>query len=105
MDWYRFLPRYWSQNKPTCRQWDAILNKALDEFGVTDVDRHHCRVGPLQVWIANWPYSYGTAYGADCPYTGLPTVATRKRLRREITKTLLAEVESWPSAGTMKRAN
>ena len=85
IDWQRLIPGFWFQNYPTDWDWDAALNGALD--------RHEpvmgfctAKVGGFTVWVANWPYAYGsptTKSGArDIPI--LPSVATRKRLRRAI---------------------
>lgn len=80
MDWQRFIPGFWSQNATTSLEWDKALNAALDEHGVTYADRHHARIGGFYVWVANWPYAYGSLDGCDA----LPKVATRKRLRKAI---------------------
>lgn len=81
VDWWKFVPGFWMQNDATNRVWDAALNEALDVFGVSNVDRHTCQVGPFQVWIENWPYAYGNKHPGD---TGLPMVRTRRRLRRMV---------------------
>ena len=96
MDWQRLIPRYWLQNDPTCPVWNSVLEKALDQHGVESVGAHTCNVGPLRVWIANWPYGYGNSYGCDIPNTGLPSVRVRKKLRTAIRSALLAKVENWP---------
>jgi hypothetical protein len=90
MDWQRLIPRYWTQNEPTCLVWDKVLNKALDNFPIEYRGGHTCNIGPLQVWISNWPYAYG--YN-NRHRSGLPKVATRKRLRRMIGETQLRELE------------
>ena len=95
MDWQRFIPGYWYQNGPTCLTWDAVVNKALDQFGIQSVETHTCRVGPLTVWIENWPYAYGKSYGSGYPNTGLPKVATRKKIRAAVRAAMLANVDAW----------
>lgn len=79
-DWQRLLPRYWYQNNPTDWIWDAVLNRALDHFEPR-LGCFTCKIGPLNVWIGNWPYAYGYNHGRS---EGLPSVATRKRLRARI---------------------
>ena len=82
MDFYRFLPRFWFQNKPTFRPWDYALNKALDKQGITEVGAHTCRVGPFEVWISNYPYAFG--YNRNDALEQLPLCRTRIRLRKAI---------------------
>ena len=83
IDWMRMLdPRAWIQAYPTCREWDAILNEQLDKHGAFRVDKFTARVGSLEVWVENWPYSYGYCYD---PYTKLlPKYSTRRRLRKMV---------------------
>lgn len=80
VDWWRFLPAYWFQNRPTDREWDALLNHLLDRYEIKCGD---CvaEVGPITVWVENWPYAYGYAYPPQ-GFAWLPMVRTRKRLRR-----------------------
>lgn len=82
MDWYRLLPRYWMQKKPTDYEWDEALNKALDLHVVEVLSKYEVQIGPFKVWIENWPYAYGKRYANGS--SGLPKVATRKRLRAAI---------------------
>ena len=82
IDWYRLLPRFWYQLYPTNRSWDAALTTALNIFGVENPDTHTCRVGPFEVWIANYPYAYGKNYNTSSD--DLPMARTRRRLRRMV---------------------
>lgn len=79
IDWERLKPRYWMQNEPTSWEWDAILNYLMDTYepepGYLTV-----KLGPVEVWVSNWPYSYGNAYRPH-EVKVLPSVATRKRLK------------------------
>lgn len=81
MDLSRLLPRYWIQNYPTNMEWDAMLNDLMDRYPPTDRGDYTVTFGPVEVWIENWPYAYGRI---DRPthVDLLPTVKTRKRLRR-----------------------
>lgn len=81
-DWRRLVaPRFWLQNYPTDWEWDATLNRLLDTHdpkpGYMTVS-----LGGVDVWVSNWPYSYGYPYTPRMD--GLPSVATRKRLRAAI---------------------
>lgn len=77
IDWYRLLPQYWSQSAPTCKVWDAKLNKLLDEHELI-IGNGGGKLGGVAVWLENYPY----AYGANYPKWELPTVKTRLRLRK-----------------------
>lgn len=84
-DWRRLIPRYWIQNEPTDRHWDALLNKLLDTQAIELAGPYTVKVGAARVWIENWPYSYGRTHGCELPYAGcLPTVRTRQRLRNAV---------------------
>jgi hypothetical protein len=81
IDWQRLIPRYWFQNYPTSWEWDALLNELLDQhpisFGYLTVT-----IGGAEVWAGNYPYAYGHPYAPEMQ--ALPSVATRRRLRRAI---------------------
>lgn len=91
MDFYRFLPSYWFQNTKTDLEWDGLLNKALDKYPVV-TGYLTVNVGPLEVWVGNWPYAYGSLR-KPVQREGLPAVATRKRLRALVKKEDYTEVE------------
>ena len=84
IDLLRLLPGFWYQARPSSDAWDEALNAALDAFGVTEVDKHDCRVGPFEVWLSNYPYAFG--YDCEDPLEAMPRVLTRLRLRREVRK-------------------
>lgn len=89
IDFWRFVPGYMIQNESRDDCWDKILNEALDRFPVEANGGFYCQVGPYEVWVGNWPYAYGTCRGS-----GLPTVATRKRLRRLICEAECAKLQA-----------
>ncbi len=89
IDFWRFVPGYMSQNRPRDNCWDALLNEALDRFEPKFDGGYYCYVGPFDVLVSNWPYAYGT-----CENSGMPTVATRKRLRRAIQQAQCSELRS-----------
>lgn len=63
------------------RDWDKIISAALDEHGLK-VGYYEAQVGPYTIWTGNYPYAYGKLKrgGSDC--SGLPSMATRKRIRK-----------------------
>lgn len=89
MDWYRLFLPYWIQNHPTSMEWDAFLNSILDNIEYIDTSSHYTTIiNEIKVWTSNWPYAYGSPYGIDV----LPTVSTRKRLRKLIRDIKLNEL-------------
>lgn len=80
-DWQRLWPKYWVQNEPTNWEWDATLNDLLDKYkpipGYMTVT-----LGPVEVWVSNYPYSYGRPWRPLGKF--LPSVATRKRLKSAV---------------------
>jgi len=92
MDWYRlFNPLFWIQNEPTSEEWDRVLNELLDKYGVTSVNQYTARVGNLEIWVCNYPYSFGHTHNSvfrpEQPslYNNvLPKVKTRIRLKKMI---------------------
>lgn len=84
MDWYRLLPKYWTQNYPTSDAWDKELNEALDRYSIRNANGYTAMVGPFEVWIANYPYASGSLYSFKESYKFLPKVATRIRLMKAV---------------------
>lgn len=87
IDWERIItPKAWIQIGKTDWHWDAKLNELLDNYPVEKlkysikryVSPHVCKIGNYKIWIANYPYGYITDQRAD----KLPSVKTRKRLRK-----------------------
>lgn len=82
IDWMRLWPMYWLQNDRTDWELDAILNDLLDKHD--PVEKYlTVMLGKVEVWVGNWPYSYGSPYGPGVKEV-LPSVATRKRLKASI---------------------
>ena len=86
IDWLRFLPMYWIQNNPTNFDWDDKLNDLLDKNTVL-ISRtgYSANIGGVEVWIKNYPYAYGSPYGR-WEMDVLPSISTRKRLRKAVKK-------------------
>lgn len=84
IDWYRLLPRYWFQNYDTNWEWDQVLNEVLDSEPEVKVNYCTTKLGSIEVWTENYPYAYGRLYKNMDAFNFLPSVKTRKRLRRYI---------------------
>lgn len=84
VDWRRLQPKYWHQNYPTDRAWDAILNRLLDEHIPVSLGQHYCQVGPVKVWVENWPYAYARPEHPPLNNSAVPMVRTRLRLRKAL---------------------
>ena len=73
----------------SCELWSAELNALLDRHGIAWANVYVARVGSIDVWIANWPYAFGSRYvQADQrlpdflrPERPPPNMETRLRLR------------------------
>lgn len=84
MDLYRLLPWFWSQECETCLMWDKRLNELLDKYEPElNHSGHTVRLGNFDVWVENYPYSYGTLHSDKYTHLkGLPKVKTRIRLKK-----------------------
>lgn len=82
IDWHRIItPGAWFQLGKVDWEYDAEMNAALDEFGLTDVSEYYCNIGAQRVWIQNYPYAYGRPEGETGQGYTLPSLKTRRRLR------------------------
>ena len=80
-DWHRlFTPSAWAQNYPTCWEWDKALNELLDKHEV-ELQGAEVQIGPVRVWVGNFPYSYGQPWRV---WSVLPSLKTRERLRESV---------------------
>jgi hypothetical protein len=59
--------------------WDRELNQLLDDYKLKDIDTHTAVLNGVQVWIANYPYDYGTS-----GFSGRPSRRTIYRLRKRV---------------------
>lgn len=99
MDWYRLWPTFWRQNYKTDLEWDKLLNAALDRYEVKRGIVHTVNIGPLKVWVSNWPYAYGhPCRMSEFSKEVLPKVSTRLRLSKA------AEALEKPKELAQKRA-
>jgi hypothetical protein len=53
-------PRWWVMNDSYIEEWDRELNHLLDNYKLKDIGRHTAVLNGVEVWIANYPYAYGT---------------------------------------------
>jgi hypothetical protein len=101
IDWERvFKPIYWTQNYPTCWEWDALLNEIMDKAENINTDKI-CRVNidGVEIWASNWPYAYGSPHILINDNNVLPSVKTRKRLKKMLVSSGLDDVKrAWSKA-------
>lgn len=45
-------------------------------------DEYVCKIGEYLIWIGSYPYSFGHLYKPSSIYYKLPSVKTRKRLKK-----------------------
>jgi hypothetical protein len=89
-DWQRlFTPSSWIQSAPTDWGWDAALNAGLDKNPIFGDGLFIKKVGVFNVWIGNYPYAFGTRWLNGYDGSGLPSMKTRRRLKRLIGKQLI----------------
>lgn len=92
IDWRRLIPSYIYQSYPTNWEWDEALNALMDKYPIQMESEYRAIFGKTEVWIANYPYAFGSLYGPNKTY--LPSVKTRMRLRNLIQKQKKDAVES-----------
>ncbi|HOT83711.1 MAG TPA: hypothetical protein PLQ12_10475 [Candidatus Defluviicoccus seviourii] len=82
-DWHRlFRPWAWIQQGKTSWEWDALLNDMLDNQQPVALSEFAATICGVEVWTGNWPYAYGSPYGASNKF--LPSMKTRLRLKRAL---------------------
>jgi hypothetical protein len=86
LDLWRLVPGYQIQCYPTSLAWDAELNRCLDAGPLIFEDDKRAMIGGKRIWIADWPYAYGAHVQPIKEHLRLPTVKTRRRLRREVAR-------------------
>lgn len=77
------LPDFWIMNEPYSESWDKALNRLLDKYMFTDIDQYTAKLGDVEVWIANMPYSAFTPMSigrSDLVRPSRSTIARAKRL-------------------------
>lgn len=81
-------PSCWLRSKFTCKSWDKLLNRLIDEAesGRLKIDLpyemfdclHEFRIGGIRIWVNNFPYAFGSMDGRD----ELPSRKTVFRLKK-----------------------
>lgn len=92
IDWQRLWPIYWMQNYPTNRVRDGMINREMNNHPITIIDKYTVKIGRLEVWIENWPYAYGRPANPSFPL--MPTVKTRKRLRKAANEAIINQLQA-----------
>jgi len=55
-------PKYWYMQYPYSKEWDDSLTALMDTHKFVYRSVHTCQLGPVVVWIANYPYAAFVAY-------------------------------------------
>lgn len=55
------------------------------------MNEYYIRLGGIEVWVENWPYAYGNPYSPKMRV--LPTMKTRKRLKKMIEDNKYNEID------------
>ena len=79
-------PHYWLSIESTCYKWDARVNYLLDNYTPTSISSHVIVINNINIWIANYPYAYGSHWGG--PSDVIPRPKTRVRLKKVVDKYL-----------------
>ena len=88
-----FKPIYWMPLNPYSDHWDKVLNNLIDsdkgELGdVNSIDGqiYTIKFGDVEVWIQNYPYSYGHIHssGGETLPKHRPSRLTIKKLEKMV---------------------
>ena len=52
-----FRPSYWLMNYRYSKQVDNLIDHLLDNFEFTDITKCTAKLGSVEIWIENQPYS------------------------------------------------
>ena len=85
-------PSCWIRSSATNKELDVAINKLLDAGADITFDSYITTLGPLTLWTANFPYSYGQEYTIDG--IGLPSRKTVFRLYDTIAALRAAKINS-----------
>jgi hypothetical protein len=76
-------PSFWLQNEPTCPFLDEWIRDHINSGTLIErYSEHYVIIDKRKVWVANYPYAYGSVSGQNA----LPRGMTRKLLRDCIAK-------------------
>ena len=76
-------PRYWGMNYSYDKSWDTKLNKLLDEHTFTIIGQHTAKLGPIDLWICNYPYASYRSPSRSYRPSRLTIVRCRKKLKKD----------------------
>lgn len=76
-------PRYWLMNYQYSKSWDIKLNKLLDEHTFTIIGRHTAKLGPIDLWISNYPYGSYRNPSYICRPSRLTIIRCCKKLKKD----------------------
>jgi hypothetical protein len=76
-------PHWWVMNDSYNEEWDRKINHLLDNYKLKDIGEHTGVLNDTGVWIANYPYAYGTHY-TNGHFYGRPSRWTIYRLRQRV---------------------
>lgn len=95
--WVTINPMFWIANEKTSNVTDVIIRDLINSNAkITNVRSCTLRLNNIEVWVANYPYSYGNITGGDFASNKIPSKVTRLRLWRYVnrfTKQLAKEKE------------
>lgn len=75
-----FTPDCWIQNERYSAEWDKKLIELLENHRFRDVGEHTAMLGPVEIWIANRPYSSMVPWNTT--QRGVGSYKSRFRARR-----------------------
>lgn len=88
---------YWVKLKKVSGEWDRVLNEVLDQYEseITSemVEKYTLKIGGQEIWISNYPYSFGYIDSISSDKQRLPYALTRKRLKKIVDKHRNTEVD------------
>jgi hypothetical protein len=77
-------PGWWMQNERTDYGYDDMVRKMLDRHPLKYVGGHTAKLGTLTLWVANYPYAFGTPQWPRVVANVLPAPLTRRELKRRL---------------------
>lgn len=69
-------PKCWARNYLTHKKWDKALREQLLNPVFTEISEHSVKLNGVEIWVANYPYAYGSQYSSRTREKYLPSRAT-----------------------------
>lgn len=83
-----FKPRFWIRNFYTNETLSWFINDSLDKgLKIKFKSTCTCELNGKILWVANYPYAFGTIEGVE----GMPDRLTVERLYKEVQKQIFLE--------------